>query len=219
MIKNRNTRSLALDELTKILEAAEGLFLKYGVRSVTMADIARDLGMSKKTLYVHVENKRDLVQQILQKHIQEDKRQCLSIVKSAENALEALLKMSVYAQKHMNDINPSLLFDLKKYHRPVWELLDNFHRKEMLQMVINNLQEGVEEGLYRADLNVELIARIHVSLMLILSDVDFFPMEQFPLSVRHAEFTKYHIHAIVSDKGRVLLQELGDHIDPSKDIH
>lgn len=210
---------MALDELTKILEAAEGLFLKYGVRSVTMADIARDLGMSKKTLYVHVENKRDLVQQILQKHIQEDKRQCLSIVESAENALEALLKMSVYAQKHMNDINPSLLFDLKKYHRPVWELLDNFHRKEMLQMVINNLQEGVEEGLYRADLNVELIARIHVSLMLILSDVDFFPMEQFPLSVRHGEFTKYHIHAIVSDKGRALLQELGDHIDPSKDIH
>lgn len=208
-----------MDELTKILEAAEGLFLKYGVRSVTMADIARDLGMSKKTLYVHVENKRDLVQQILQRHIQEDKKQCISIVESAENALEALLKMSVYAQKHMNDMNPSLLFDLKKYHRPVWELLDNFHRKEMLQMVINNLQEGVEEGLYRADLNVPLIARIHVSLMLILSDVDFFPIEQFPLSVRHGEFTKYHINAIVSDKGRALLQELGNHIDPSNDIH
>ena len=208
-----------MDELTKILEASEALFHKYGVRSVTMADIARDLGMSKKTLYVHVENKRDLVRQILQRHIQEDKRACVAIVDSAENALEAILKMSVYAQKHMNDMNPSLLFDLKKYHRPVWELLDNFHRKEMLQMVINNLQEGVQEGLYRADLNVELIARIHVSLMLILSDVDFFPAYQFPPSIRHGEFTKYHINAIVSDKGRTLLQELGDHIDPTNDIH
>ncbi|MGH1335630.1 MAG: TetR/AcrR family transcriptional regulator [Aureispira sp.] len=201
------------------MNAAEGLFHKYGVRSVTMADIARDLGMSKKTLYVHVENKRDLVQQIVQRHIQEDKKECYSIVESSENALEALLKINVYAQTDMNDMNPSLLFDLKKYHRPVWELLDNFHRKEMLQMVINNLQEGVDEGLYRTDFNIELIARIHVSLMLILSDVDFFPLDQFPLSVRHGEFTKYHINAIVSDKGRRLLQELGDHIDPMNDIH
>ena len=90
--------SLNLDELTKILEASEGLFRKYGVRSVTMADIARDLGMSKKTLYVHVENKRDLVQQIVQRHVQEDKKECLAIVNDAKNALEALLKMSVYAQ-------------------------------------------------------------------------------------------------------------------------
>lgn len=208
-----------MDELTKILETSEGLFHKYGVRSVTMADIARDLGMSKKTLYVHVENKRDLVQQIVQRHVQEDKKACLAIVDGAENALEALLKMSVYAQRQMNDMNPSLLFDLKKYHRPVWELLDNFHKKEMLEMVVKNLRKGVEEGVYRADLNVELVARIHISLMLILTDMDLFPTAQFSPSVLHSEFAKYHINAIVSDKGRALLQKLGNNIDPTNDIH
>lgn len=208
-----------MDELTKILEASETLFRKYGVRSVTMTDIAQTLGMSKKTLYVHVENKRDLVQQILVQHIQEDKKACTSIIENAENALEALLRMSVYAQKHMNDMNPSLLFDLKKYHRPVWEMLDSFHRKDMLDMVVTNLKEGVAEGLYRADLNVELTARIHVSLMIILTDVEFFPVDQFSPSMRHSEFTKYHINAIVSEKGRALLQELGTYLDPSNKIH
>ncbi len=208
-----------MDELTKILEAAETLFYKYGIRSVTMADIARDLGMSKKTLYVHVENKRDLVEQIMQRHIQEDRRECLQIMNSANNAIEALLRISMYAQKHMNDINPSLLFDLKKYHRPVWESLNVFQRKDVLGIVESNLKKGVEEGLYRAELHVELTARIHVSLMLMLTDLDFYPIERFPSSILHSEMTKYHINAIVSEKGRVLLQELGDDLDPEKQIH
>lgn len=208
-----------MDELTKILEVSGDLFRKYGIRSVTMADIARHLGISKKTLYIHIENKRDLVQKILHYHIEDDKKECILIIDSASNALEALLKMSVHAQQRMNDINPSLLFDLKKYHRPVWEMLDHFHRKEMLDMVVENLREGIKEGLYRADLNLELTARIHVSLMLILVDEEFFPIDRFPPSMRHSEFTKYHINAIVSEKGRALLQELGDHLDPSNQIH
>ncbi len=184
-----------------------------------MTDIARDLGMSKKTLYVYVENKQDLVEQIVRRHIQEDKATCFKIIDASENALEALLKMSLYAQKHMNDINPSLLYDLKKYHRPVWELLDNFQRREVLEMIEDNLKKGVEQGLFRADINVPVTARIHVSIMLILTDTDFFPIDKFSPSLLHSELNKYHINAVVSEKGGALLQELGDHLDPSKEVH
>lgn len=208
-----------MDELTKILEASDALFRKYGVRSVTMADIAQNLGMSKKTLYLYIENKHDLVSKMMKRYIQNEQEMCLLIQNSAENALDELLKVSLYVQRQVKEINASLLFDLQKYHRPIWEMLDKFHRKDIVLMVEDNLRRGVKEGLYRADLQVPLISRIYTGLMPIMSDIDLFPIDIFPAHVLHKEFIKYHIHGIVSDKGRTLLREMLDNIDPLGDIH
>jgi AcrR family transcriptional regulator len=208
-----------LDELTKILDASESLFKKYGIRSVTMTDIARELGMSKKTLYVHIENKHDLVSKVMQRYIIKDKEMCVLIQHQAENALDELLKFSLYTQQQVDDINPSILFDLQKYHRPVWQMLDDFNRKEILMIVENNLKKGVEEGLYRDNLDVSLISRLHISLMPILSNEDLFPATHFPTHQLHREFMRYHIHGIVSEKGRKLLKTMLDSLDPRGEIY
>lgn len=209
-----------VDELTKILDASEILFRKYGIRSVTMADIARDLGMSKKTLYVHIENKHDLVYKMMKRHISEKQDMCFKIQENADNALDELLKVSLYVQKQIKETNPSLLFDLQKYHRPVWELMDDFHRKDILQMIEDNLRRGVKEGFYRDNLQVKLISRLYVGgLMPMVSDTELFPIHQFPTHILHKEFMRYHIHGIVSDKGRKLLKEMLDNIDPQGEIH
>ncbi|BDS14795.1 TetR/AcrR family transcriptional regulator [Aureispira anguillae] len=208
-----------VDELTKILDASEILFRKYGIRSVTMADIARDLGMSKKTLYLYIENKHDLVSKVMKRHIIQDQDMCCRIQKESENALDELLKVSLYVQQQVKEINPSLIFDLQKYHRPIWEMMDNFHRKDIVHMVENNLRGGVEEGVYRDNLNVELVSRLYVSLMLTLSDNELFPVTQFPTHVLHKEFIRYHICGIVSDKGRIQLREMLDSLDPTGEIY
>lgn len=208
-----------MDELTKILEASDALFRKYGIRSVTMADIARSLGMSKKTLYVHIENKHDLVEKIMKRYIIQDEEACFAIKAEANNALEELLKISLYVQQQIKDVNPSLIFDLQKYHRPVWEMLDAFHREGVLRIVEENLQRGIEEGLYRKDLNAALMARLHVGLMSIVSDIDLFPLDQFPTHFLHKEFIKYHIYGIVSAKGKELLNNMLDSLDPAGDFH
>jgi TetR/AcrR family transcriptional regulator, cholesterol catabolism regulator len=208
-----------VEELTKILDASQVLFRKYGIRSVTMTDIARSLGISKKTLYVHIENKHDLVSKMMKRHILEDQMMCLAIQQESGNALEELLKVSLYVQGQVKDINPSLLFDLQKYHRPVWEMLDAFHRKDIALMVEDNLRRGVSEGLYRKDLHVALISRLYVGLMPIVSDVELFPMNKFPTHILHKEFVKYHICGIVSEKGRGLLPPLLDSLDPGGEIH
>lgn len=208
-----------MDEITKILDASESLFRKYGIRSVTMTDIAKELGMSKKTLYVHIANKQDLVSKVMHRYIIKDKKMCLMIEKEAKNALDALLKFTLYTQQQVNDINPSILFDLQKYHRPVWEMLDDFNRKEVLTMVEKNLNKGVTEGLYRDNLDVSLVSRLHISLMPILSNEDLFPANDFPTHQLHREFMRYHIHGIVSDKGRKLLKTMLDSLDPEGEIY
>lgn len=208
-----------MDELTKILNAADSLFRKYGIRSVTMSDIAKQLGMSKKTLYVHIENKHDLVAKMMKRHIEQDRRVCLEIQITAKNALDGLLKVNLYVQEQVKDINPSLLFDLQKYHHPVWEMCDEFHRKDLVHMVEQNLKRGVEEGLYRADIHVPLVSRLYVGMFPIISDVELFPIHQFPTHTLHKEFIQYHIHGIVSDKGKALLDDMLNSIDPKGDIH
>jgi len=208
-----------VDETNKILEASDILFRKYGIRSVTMTDIARQLGISKKTLYLHIENKRDLVTKMMQRYIAQEQKMCLQIKEDAENALDELIKISLYVQIQVKDINPSLLFDLQKYHRPVWELLDQYHKKDIAFLVESNLRRGVTEGLYRQDLFVELIAKIYVGLTPILSDLDLFPADKFPTHILHKEFVKYHISGIVSEKGKKLLTSMLENLDPEREIH
>lgn len=208
-----------MDEINKILVASDILFRKYGIRSVTMNDIAQHLGISKKTLYLHIENKRDLVTKMMERYIATEINIFLEIKNAAENALDELIKFSLYAQNQVKNINPSLLFDLQKYHRPVWEMLDKYHKKDIAFLVEKNLERGVEEGLYRHDLFVGLIAKIYVGLLPILSDLDLFPADQFPTHVLHKEFVKYHISGIVSDKGKKLLTSMLDNLDPEREIH
>ncbi|MCP4443529.1 MAG: TetR/AcrR family transcriptional regulator [Aureispira sp.] len=193
------------EDLKKILDTAEALFRKYGIRSVTMADIARDLGMSKKTLYLHVENKRDLIDKTLQRHIVDEKGQCLNIIETASDALEELLHMSIYIQKMIQDMNPSLIFDLKKYHRPIWEKLERYEKEFVFSIVKENLKRGIKEGLYRANLNAEIVSRIYIGTFPMFSDDELFPFNQFPRSELHKAFVRYHINGIVSEEGRKLL--------------
>jgi AcrR family transcriptional regulator len=208
-----------VDEITKILDTSQDLFRKYGIRSVTMNDIASSLGMSKKTLYVHIDNKRDLVSKMMKRHIQEDQQMCLTIQKGAVNALDELIKVSLYVQDQVKDINPALIFDLQKYHRPVWEMLDKFHQNDIAIMVEDNLRRGVIEGLYREDLHVALTSKLYVGLMSIVSDVELFPANKFPTHILHKEFVKYHICGIVSEKGKALLSNLLESLDPDHEIH
>ena len=213
-----STNHDTINELTKILDASDALFRKYGIRSVTMSDIAKSLGISKKTLYVHIKNKQDLVHRLVERFLIEDKEFCKAAMEQAPNALEGLLQMSLYAQQQLNRVNPSLLFDLQKYHRPTWEIFANFHDKFMLDLMEANLHQGVAEGWYRADLNVPLIARLHISLITLPAEGNLFPINEFPPSEVLRTFVQYHIYAIVSEKGRGQLANLMEKWLPARSV-
>lgn len=196
-----------MDELTRILDTAQSLFLKYGTRSVTMSDISRELGMSKKTLYLHVENKDDLIEKVLLRDIERDKEELIEVRKTATNALEEMLQMNAEVQKKIQEINPSVIYDLKKYHSKAWQHFEQFHKEFIYGCIYDNLQRGIQEGIYRHDINPNILSRIYIGFFPVLTDYELFSIQEYPPQLVVREFMYYHLNGIVSDKGKKLLYE------------
>lgn len=191
-----------------LFKVSDTLFRKYGIKSVTMADIAKELGMSKKTIYKYVDNKNDLVAQIMENHIINDKKANEEISLQAKNALDQLLQIFIYIQGILKGMNTSLLYDLQKYYNPIWQKWENFHQEYVLDITIKNLKRGQEEGIYRKDMNVDLMARLYISFLPVFSAQESFLIKDYSTYEVHKEFMKYHINGIISKKGKEALQEL-----------
>ncbi len=210
MLLNNQNNEPATDssELTKILDVTETLIRAYGVRSVSMDDIARKLGMSKKTLYVHIANKDELVEKNVRRHVERERQALDVILKTAKNALDQMIQIGLRVQQTVQGLNPSLIFDLQKYHGSAWALLEQFQREVISSTIANNLAQGIREELYRPDINIQVITSIYLGLMPVFSQ-----NSELFLHVSHAElhlqFIKYHINGILCDKGRELLREYG----------
>ncbi len=194
-----------MEELHKIIETAEMLFRKFGIRSVTMSDIAAQLGMSKKTIYLYIVNKNDLVQRIVEKYIEKEKEMCKQAVVTSEDALQEMFSISIHVQRNIENMNPSLLFDLRKYHFQIWQQFEAYRKEFILSMMKKNLERGIKEGLYRNDMDAEIISRIHIGTMNVFSDDELLPPDLYARPIVHKEFVLYHLYGIVSEKGRELM--------------
>jgi AcrR family transcriptional regulator len=196
-----------LDIKKKILKAAESLFMKYGVRSISMDDISRHLSVSKKTLYQHFADKEDIVSMTCQAHIETVANQFIEIQNTAKNAIEELAKISVCLKQMTEDTNPSLLFDLQKYHPKAWNAWLNHKHKFIRESVIRNLKQGIQEGYYRPEINVEVIAAMRLELVQLPFDENVFPAAKFKLGEVQREIFDHFVHGIVTEKGRKLYQK------------
>ncbi|MFH0894264.1 MAG: TetR/AcrR family transcriptional regulator [Bacteroidota bacterium] len=185
----------------QIIEKVTPLFMRYGIRSVSMDDISRELGISKKTLYQHFEDKTELVKQALAKYLVGMGLQFKEIVSSKKNSIEMLFEISQYLGKLLKDLNPSIIYDLQKYYPEVMGLLDEHKHKHVYNNVKANLIKGMEEGFYRKDLNPEIIAKLYVSRMDISVDPAVLNVEGHNLSEVYDELFRYHIRGIASKKG------------------
>ena len=196
-----------MEELSTILDAAEELFKRYGTRSVTMNDVAKSLGISKKTLYQQIENKDDLVLKIAHRHTQRETGYICKKIELAENALAEMLQIVLHVQQTIETINPALLFDLQRFHRTAWKHFEA-HQKDFIVTTIKaNLLRGMAEGLYRANLRVDFISKIYIASIPIFNDHDFFPLDDFPRAELHFEWINYHVHGIVSPQGLVIWED------------
>ncbi len=129
----------------KILKGAEGLFTKYGIRSISMDDIARHLSVSKKTLYQHFADKDELVTMAVQTHMEEQKKVYDDITNESENAIEELYKISGCLRQHTEDSNPSLLFDIQKFHPKAWNVWVDYKNNFIRCSVARNLEHGIKK--------------------------------------------------------------------------
>lgn len=195
------------DKLKNILEAAHKLFMRNGIKSMTMDDVATQLHMSKKTLYEHFTDKNDLVTRVV-KYISALQRDRIeAICKQGHNAIDELLEINHFVAGMVGQMHPSIHFDLEKYHPEAWQHLMETKRSEVHDCMVKNMRKGIKEGLYREDLNIPVIARIYVSRFDMCFDGELFPPNEHSFAEVMWEQYRYHIRGIASRKGLEYLEK------------
>ncbi len=195
------------DQDTAWIERVESLFFRYGIKSLTMDDVAADLGISKKTLYQMVESKDDLVLKVLSHHILCRKNQCLHMTSNASNAIEEIFIVLETNTQELNQMKTNIINDLQKYHRDAWLMIQKFHHEFVFRQIRENIKRGREEGLYRADFDLDTIAKLHLGTAFLLFDEQLFPEGAVKRIGLFKEFMMHFLHGIVSPKGLTYLKK------------
>ncbi len=194
----------------KILKGAESLFMRYGVRSISMDDIARHLSVSKKTLYQHFEDKEDIVTITCQSHIEGVSKEFDEIRDNSKNAIDELAKISSCMKHTTEEMNPSLLFDLQKYHPKAWSVWLDHKNNFIRESVVRNLKQGIEEGYFRPEIDYDVIATMRLELVQLAFDDQVFPPTRFKLGAVQSQIFDHFVYGIVTEKGRKLYQKYKD---------
>jgi AcrR family transcriptional regulator len=192
----------------ELVKEALAVYLKFGIKSVTMDEMARQLGVSKKTLYQYVNDKNELVEACIVFEMQQAFDGVNTIMSKELNAIEELLEIGRFMIKELGAIHPSIFFDLSKYHPGVFKLIQHHKDENMCNTLVSNLQRGVDEGVYRENLTPSIVARLHMSLMDVIIRGEAVPVSEYRVDEVYSEFFRYHVRGIASKKGLTYLKEL-----------
>ena len=175
--------------------------MRYGIKSITMDEVARHCNMSKKTIYQHFSDKDSLVKAIMEKHMAEDVGQIDLLMKQNFSALEEVLKISEFMKKDIQEIHPSVLFDLKKYHSSAYELFEKHRDGHFIQVVSRNLEKGITEGVYRSNIDVRLFSRLRVMEVEAMFNRNLFHEPEWDLYKVQLSFIDHFVRGLVTAKG------------------
>ncbi len=184
-----------------ILEHAARMFLKNGIRVITMDDIANELGISKRTLYDIFESKELIISQIVDSHIENENKAFDKILNQSENSIDMMLKLSKFIFVMYNKLHPSVLSDLKKYYSNIWQRIEKFHNDSIRQIIELNLLNGMKEYLYRENIDPAIISLFYVKQLQLFSDEENIHFEKKSKSEVIQQFVDHNMYGLMTDKG------------------
>lgn len=189
----------------RILSKAKDLYLLYGIRSITMDMIALQLGISKKTIYHFFADKHELVDAVTLRLLEHNTERCELDRTRSDNAIHEVFLAMDMAQEMFATMNPSLLFDLEKYHPSAYEKYVSFKNSYLYKLIKNNLELGVAQGLYREDIDVEIITRIRIETMMLPFSPVFNATPKFKMTDVQNQLIEHFLFGIASLKGYDLI--------------
>ena len=189
-----------------IISESIQLFLKFGVKSLTMEDIARKLGISKKTLYTHVKDKEDLLLQAVILFGKFEDKQLSEICSRGLNAIDESLEIKKWVLDMIQNIHPSVAYDIEKFHPAVSKRMKTSRHENVYRSIFQNIVKGQKEGLYRSDINADILAKLYIGRMESIFDQELFPSSTYNVSDVYMEWFIYHIHGMATSKGLQLLE-------------
>ncbi|MFI5195681.1 MAG: TetR/AcrR family transcriptional regulator [Chitinophagales bacterium] len=196
-----------MEPLTKILSASAELFSQYGFKTITMDDIARRAGISKKTLYQHFANKDEVVNKSVMWYKNNATECCEANLKGAENAIEAMVRMMAFFDTMNNRINPMAMFEMQRYFPEAYKTFRNMLEERDVVMIRENIVQGMKEGLYRSDLNADLLARYRLETSLLILQPNLLVSDRNSLMSVALEIGEHFLYGIMNSKGEKLYQK------------
>jgi|SRR5690554_527285 len=189
----------------KIIEKATTLFLKLGFKSVTMDDIADEMGISKKTIYIHFKNKEALVKQCtfaVKDHILNG---IDAICSHEQNPIDELFEIKKFVMNQLEDDQSSSQYQLEKYYPEISKALHQDQFDKMMECTKKNLVKGISQGLYRKNLDPDFIARLYFVGITGTKDQKLFPINKYSTKYITDEYLEYHLRGIVTPQGALSL--------------
>lgn len=194
-------------QIERILAGSLELFFKAGIKSVTMDDIARHLGISKKTIYQFFTDKNELVIALVRKRMQDDECQMKDIMEQSSDVIERMLNMMKCSEDIFSRINPILIHDLQKYHPEAWAVFQQFKSGVVIRTLEQLLSEGVTQGYIRTDIDVKVMARMRMHQVELGFNTSVFPLAEFsPWQVQY-QFLEHFNYGICTLEGYKLLEQ------------
>jgi AcrR family transcriptional regulator len=194
----------------RIALKAEELFMQYGIRSVSMDDIVNNLGMSKKTLYQYFADKDELVDAVVERHINEVEGDCMKCRTAASDAIHEIFLTMEHIMDEFKNMNPMLLFDLEKFHFKAYQRFKNYKDKFLLEVIRNNMEWGIKEELYRPDLNIDVLSKYRIESIMIPFNVAVFPPGKYNLGRTSEIMIENFTYGLATIKGHKLIQKYNE---------
>jgi TetR/AcrR family transcriptional regulator, cholesterol catabolism regulator len=196
-----------MDNKERILEKATDLFMRYGIRSITMDEIAAQLGISKKTIYQYFTDKDAMVEAVVNEEMKDNEEDCRGYSKEAENAVHEIFLAMDGMQEMMKTMNPQLMYDLEKHHPVAYKRLKQYKYQFLFTTVKENLDRGSNEGIYRMGLNIDLVTRHRIESAFMPFNPEAFPPNKYPMNQTCQELAILFLFSICNEKGKKLIEK------------
>lgn len=198
-----------LNKEEQLIKDAVDVFMTYGIKSVTMDDVAKHLRVSKKTIYRFVKDKSELVMKCVRHDYDLMEKKVEAIIEQKLNAIDENFEITYVILEELRNIHPSIFYDLEKYYPKAMSVMLDMRHDFIAEIMRRNMLKGIAEGVYREDVNVEIMTQLWVMRLNVIFNPSLFKINDFHPKDVYLEMFIHHIRGIASEKG---LKELENHL-------
>lgn len=191
----------------RIIKESRCLFSRFGIKCISMDDISQKLGISKKTLYQEVTDKNELVNEVVADILNSERVELEEMFKSSEGAIDEMIKITQHVIQLLSSINPATLLDLQRHHPALYDKIKKYQYDFIYKVIRNNLEKGMTEGIYRDDLNADVVAKLYLTKAMTIADETVFPTDKYNKTTIFVEHVIYHLKGVISEKGTKFLNQ------------
>ena len=181
--------------------------MQYGIRTVTMDDISKNLGISKKTIYQYFKDKKELVNTVTQLHLDTEEERFLSSVKDSKDSIHELILVSQCLRETMKDMKMNVLNELQKFYPEAWQKYEYFKSKVMKETIMRTIMRGQKEGYFRSDIDPDLIATMRMEQVQTFMLNNLLPRDKYSIAEIQMHLFDHFIHGLFTIKGHQLFNQ------------